>query len=398
METANQNTFNQATLNNEKPWFDYMDNLRALALILGVFFHASLAYSPLMYNLWPAADTLQSTGLDAVAWFIHLFRMPLFFLISGFFAYMLMQRRGLSDFMKNRSMRILLPFVIFLPLVIASFIYSLFWAVANVENPSPLLTMLESVFNNSDSNAEQPPFSTAHLWFLFNLFLFCCLAALCWKFKLLQSARLDKLLSTKFIIIILPLLLIPALASVPTPHPAAERIYPEPWSFGYYGVFFFLGLALYRKQSLIEQLKPYALGLFIISVMAYAYLFLQIYNQPLTIEQMLNHQFSWDKLPIVVIEAYVSVYMTVCCLVFGKQFLNFKNALLRVLSQSSYWIYIVHLPVLFVLQYWLLDVELGLWTKFLIGSFGTLAIGMASYFLLVKWTPIGWLLNGKKKK
>ena len=39
--------------------YHYMDNVRALAMFVGVLFHASLAYSPLLQNLWftSSADT-----------------------------------------------------------------------------------------------------------------------------------------------------------------------------------------------------------------------------------------------------------------------------------------------------------------------------------------------------
>ena len=37
-----------------------MDNLRALAMLAGVVFHAALAYSPLMHPIWPLADAGRS--------------------------------------------------------------------------------------------------------------------------------------------------------------------------------------------------------------------------------------------------------------------------------------------------------------------------------------------------
>ena len=43
----------------------YMDNLRALAMLAGVVFHAAFAYSPLMHPLWPAADVLKMNLLGA---------------------------------------------------------------------------------------------------------------------------------------------------------------------------------------------------------------------------------------------------------------------------------------------------------------------------------------------
>ena len=65
----------------------YLDNLRALAMFAGVLFHASLAYSPLMHPFWVTADRGQWVGVDIAVWFLHLFRMPLFFVIAGFFFY-----------------------------------------------------------------------------------------------------------------------------------------------------------------------------------------------------------------------------------------------------------------------------------------------------------------------
>ena len=93
-----------------------MDHLRALAMLAGVLFHAALAYSPLMHPIWPTADTGRSIVVDGAAWFLHLFRMPLFFVVAGFFAALLVARRGLGGLFRNRCARVLLPLLLFLPL------------------------------------------------------------------------------------------------------------------------------------------------------------------------------------------------------------------------------------------------------------------------------------------
>src|SRR3546814_3886742 len=54
----------------------YMDHLRALAMLAGVFFHAALAYSPVMNGFFPTADRQTSVWVDAVVWGLHLVRMP----------------------------------------------------------------------------------------------------------------------------------------------------------------------------------------------------------------------------------------------------------------------------------------------------------------------------------
>ena len=72
-------------LQTERTRLHYLDNLRALAMIGGVFFHAALAYSPMLHHLWLTADSQQSEVVDIVSWFSHLFRMPVFFCDSRIF-------------------------------------------------------------------------------------------------------------------------------------------------------------------------------------------------------------------------------------------------------------------------------------------------------------------------
>ena len=97
----------------------YLDNLRALAMLLGVFLHGALAYANPTQIVWLVTDPQSSVLLDASFNFIHLFRMGLFFLISGYFARLMITRRGLKSFVWNRTVRIACPFILFYPLVMA---------------------------------------------------------------------------------------------------------------------------------------------------------------------------------------------------------------------------------------------------------------------------------------
>ena len=379
--------------------YHYMDNLRALAMLAGVFFHAALAYSPLMQNLWLSADPQNSVLLDSISWFMHLFRMPLFFLISGFFALMLIKKRGISRYLKNRSLRILVPFLIFLPLVLASFVIMIGWSISNIENLSPMLQFIAATHGNPD--VPQPPFSTTHLWFLFNLGLFCVMITIFKKLKFFDSEIAKVLVNKNFLVFFMPLLLVPSLYSQPTPFPAPERIYPELWSFGFYGVIFIFGGLIYNNQTVLESLKKYSYWLLLTSLAAYAVVFHFMPTQITfadIMDQAQGTPHSWGHLLVAVLESYIAVHMTLVCLVFGKNLLDNHNKFFRFVSDSSYWIYIIHLPVLFYLQFLLLDTNWNLWVKFLAGSFGTIAIGVVSYLVLIRWTPIGWMLNGRRKK
>ena len=76
------------------------------------------------------------------------------------------------------------------------------------------------------------------------------------------------------------------------------------------------------------------------------------------------------------------------CLLAGQRLLDRPNPLMRYLAQSAYWTYLLHLPLLFAIQYLLMDLELHWPLKFALASAGTLALCLLSYQLLVRHTPL----------
>jgi peptidoglycan/LPS O-acetylase OafA/YrhL len=89
-----------------------LDALRGFAMLLGVALHASLSFFP---GFWVAVDSKADSDsrFDDFFHAVHGFRMPLFFLLSGFFTMMLWRRRGGSRLVRHRLKRIALPFAIF---------------------------------------------------------------------------------------------------------------------------------------------------------------------------------------------------------------------------------------------------------------------------------------------
>ena len=87
-----------------------LDSLRAVAMLLGIVLHGSLAY--FIMPFWPVQDVNQHDGIGGMFLMLHGFRMPLFFLISGFFTAMLWRYRGLESLVQHRFKRIFLPLVI----------------------------------------------------------------------------------------------------------------------------------------------------------------------------------------------------------------------------------------------------------------------------------------------
>lgn len=365
--------------------FHYMDNLRALAMLSGVVFHAALAYSVLAHPFVPTADSAQSVGVDVGIWFLHLFRMPLYFVVAGFFAAMLVAKRGLGGLFRNRLRRIALSFLIFWPLAHWALEYSTMQAVATVLHPSPLLALIRQ-YANAAGLPEQLPV-TSHLWFLYYLMFFYVLV---WSAKSFDLGRLGKIvrgLSPTWLLGVLPLLLVPALASVSAPNPAPESFLPQFWAFGYFGPFFAFGYLLFGHEAMIERLKPLAPWLLAAGLLLYvAFWYLVHQHAP-------SAQDPNASVLIAVVEAYLSVWMTCVCLLAGRSLLDRSNAVLRYLSDASYWTYIAHLPVLFAIQYRLLDSNLPWGLKFALAVLATFGLCLLSYHYFVRSTPLGDLLG-----
>jgi peptidoglycan/LPS O-acetylase OafA/YrhL len=374
-----------------------MDNLRAFAMLLGVFFHAALAYGPALSQVWPTASQEQSSVMDIWAYFSHTFRMPLFFLIAGFFAALLTEKYGAIGMLKNRLRRITLPFVIFLPLVIIGFVVVFGWAIENVDNKSPILQMMAFMANNPD--APQPPITTTHLWFLYNLTFFYVLTLLALKF-LKWGWMAFAFRSPMSFIVVAPLALVPALSSQHAPIPAPEQFMPQLWSFGFFGLFYMLGWGFFKNQSLLDKIEHYRWYFLVVSIVAYAW-FYSLIPHGLSMEQAMalevSPDFSLKQIGLASLQAYMGLYMVLFSLIMGRRMLNKQNSILKFVADSSYWVYIIHLPVLWYIQFALMDMTFSILIQFLISSLGTVIVGLISYVILVRRTPLGWLLNGRKK-
>jgi glucan biosynthesis protein C len=94
-----------------------LDAVRAYALLLGVVLHSVAGF--LQDFPIPSWADRPSTTAAVIYYVIHIFRMSAFFLMAGFFARMVVERRGVKAFVKDRAKRIAVPLFLFGPVVVA---------------------------------------------------------------------------------------------------------------------------------------------------------------------------------------------------------------------------------------------------------------------------------------
>jgi peptidoglycan/LPS O-acetylase OafA/YrhL len=360
-----------------------LDQLRAWAMLAGVAFHAALAYSPMLRPYWPAADTSGAAWVDALAWWMHLFRMPLFFALAGYFCALKVKRDGLSQMLSERLRRVLLPLLILLlPLNWAMHRLTI-RAAQHVDNPSAVLVWIGQRIDEQGSVPMLP--GLGHLWFLAYLWLFVLLV---WVLRTLELgallARIGTRLRSRWSLIGVPVLMTPPLALTHAPWPAPESILPQAWAVAYFGLFFALGFQLQRDEELVARWQRDLPWLLIGSLLAYS-------GMPWMLGSP-DHG-SWLH---AVLQACAGYWMVLVCIAAARRWLTRPSAIARWLAESAYWVYLVHLPMLFAIQYWLLDVAIDWRVKLVLATALTLLGALLSFAMLVRRTALGRWLGGRR--
>jgi hypothetical protein len=115
----------------------YLDNLKVVLIAGVIALHGLLGYSPL--DLWPYALVRESTLAEpthvaaiAVAGPFGIFLMALLFLVAGLLTPGAMERKGVRRFVRDRLLRLGVPFLFFVALVWPILLYALYRPLGHV--------------------------------------------------------------------------------------------------------------------------------------------------------------------------------------------------------------------------------------------------------------------------
>lgn len=378
-----------------------LDAVRGYALLLGVIYHATMAYLP-GPQIWPVKDNQESLTLSGLFFVSHTFRMTTFFLIAGFFAHLMVEKRGVAGFIKDRAKRIALPLVAFWPISIGGILvgaaYAVYVATGHVPTHGP-------------PPAPNPPplaFPLTHLWFLY-LLLWLYAGTLATRWFVLKFDRegvLPRLADglVRWTVenpIGTVLLAIPAFAAfaltpqwlpwfgVTTPD---QSLIPNAIALTQFGMAFGFGWLLNRQAGLLQGLAqrwPMHLGL--------AVLFTAAQLLWMGVHPMLHPATS--DLQRIGLGAYYAMSAwtgTFAIIGLAIRFLSDHSPARRYIADSSYWVYLVHLPIVMILQAAVSRLGWPWEAKFAVVLGVGFALMFASYQLLVRRTFIGAILNGRR--
>lgn len=320
--------------------------------------------------------------------------MDLFFLISGYFAKLLIQRKGLKPFLWNRGIRIALPFILFWPLLMVAMTIVFVFAFSYVKDPQGLMQVIVAAIQNPEAANSSAPYTTMHLWFLYYLLMFSLIAAVGSRWP---PFKFDWLFPRKWTLVLSPLVLVPGVLGGGLPVAAPESFVPTWWPFIYHGSFYWAGWQLLGRESLLDRLQPWCWFLVLASVLLFVphYALLPVLDIS-SIQHATESRSLTPTLFETVLASYLSALLTLSAMLVGQRFLARPIASLKFCADSSYWVYLIHLPIILFLQTLLIPIELPVWGKLVVATLATWLFCLATYVVFVRYTPIGWMLNGKR--
>ncbi|WP_187782100.1 acyltransferase family protein [Gimesia chilikensis] len=371
------------------PRFYYMDSMRSILMMLGVVLHGALIYSATDH--WIVSDSHNSIFFSLLDSVIHVFRMPTFFIIAGFFSMMSLQKYGIKVFTQVRLVRIVVPLLSTALIVNTLELY--FRTTVLHHEPMSLGHFLTRVLPQLWLSGQW----VSHLWFLLTLLQFFAVGISLF----LIGGYLPKWTQMRPLVAGIRkncyfLLLIPCADLLWN---VAAKIAPNIFhgslccgllnleDFITFLPYFLLGLWLFKDKTLQDEFHRIARwewGMLPLAVLVY-YL------------EENAHGFNTESLLRIYSFGVICALASHICYVLFYRFMNRDSRVFRYLSDASYSIYLFHHICVVIFGYLLLSSTIAISYKFLAVEIATFAVTLSlHHFLILRIPVLRFLFNGKR--
>lgn len=361
----------------------FWDAARAFLMLLGIPYHVAMAYRA--GHVWIVAPGQGAPVFTYLAELIHVFRMPAFFLIAGYFAAMLLTRRAPDEWLKGRVTKLAIPCAVAIVTLVP--VLNLFAELSNFAWHDALASL-------EHNSATSGGYWVRHLWFIIVL-LYCCvaLAALVtWRPSLataMMPARLDRRIAGHFALWV-----------------GVAAIALGLWEAVSIELFYKAGLATNLPQQILR----------IDDMLAYAPWFVVgciVQRAPRTLERLLHFSpavmlLAIGAMAITLVfddgmwapvgrffETVAGAAMTQITLALMRTFLDRPIAVVRKLVDASFVIYLVHMPIVAMLVVAGQHVAMPVAPKAMLVMALTLALSYGAWMLVRRSPLLRLLYNGE---
>lgn len=401
-----------ASLGNQR--YYYMDSMRSVLMMLGVVLHASNVYC--VTNDWIVRDSNGSIVFDLISEGIHVFRMPSFFIVAGFFACLTLSRYSKSTFLIVRLKRISIPLMCTAVLInsVESYVKHTiadraqlgFWQYTYYELPA---TWLNGNW-------------VSHLWFLNYLLVYSLLAPTI--YALMSRCATEPILvnfgkqlrTNGRFLLILPMFPMPMLL---VNHFRPGLIPNQFWNGSIdtfelldYFSFFAFGMFLYRSEPLqlvFNTPRAWHVVAFIASAIVLA-------ADPLPVADICLAAGASPTGTVISILTVISVWRasewgrglaayavglagwtgSLFCFRLFRRYMNRQSGFFHYFADASYTVYLFHHLCVILLGYFLIRAPIPVWSKFSLIVLSSVGLTLAiHHFLILRSRTLRLMFNGK---
>ena len=361
----------------DRPRLYFLDNLRAFVIVMVIVLHASITYMVAAPEWWYVLDPDRSQLFTWLVLLIDVPNMPALFFVAGFFALPSLQRRGLDGFIREKLVRLALPWifgVVFLAPLVTYMIY------VSRDNPMGYLEFWTTDFWG-------PMFQHAVYWFLGVLMALFLLLAWVYAASTRLQASTPRVEQPRARLFVAFIALTAAGSILVSPSYGLDDWQPLGWflvlqpaRIAFYVGYFVLGIYAERRgwfsaAGFRPDLGPWGWGCVLTGI---AYLTVRM-SGPL------------DSVAARAVAAALFAVFCLAAVIAGiaafQRWINGSGPAWRTLAANSFGIYYVHPLILYPLAYLLLDLAVPAIVKVTILVLATLAGSLAVSALVLKRLP-----------
>ncbi len=367
--------------------FHGLDFLRAMAMLFGLLFHA-----PLLYYIPGMADAFKDFGvatatipamepwLHLMIQWLHSWRMCVFFIISGFFAGLVLRKRSPTEFITDRLVKIGVTMIVF----------------------ASAFDFLDGRFNGK----------LEHIWFLYYLMIF---SLLIWLLAILpgnillgknnrkshceekfsnSKATFQLLLIAGSLIIFRPIAdnLDGGAIGIATNYTSIK--------FGgllYFWLWFCAGFWLFDKRDLLYSAGSKFLTIFLGITGVLVFYFLSPKLNGIFGYKTITPSDTYDYIIFSLLKGLNTFVWVTFLILVSHQLMNKPRKFVGWLVTLSFPIYLLHMTPCMLIS----AILIGMGLSQILVVFGTVIasflICLVLYYGLIKFTPLSWIILGYKK-
>jgi len=349
--------------------------MRAIMLFLLVAFHAGISYmnSELNPDLWVFKDSSTHIFFDGFLGFAHTFRHPAFFVISGYVTHLMFQKYTWKEVLNKRFKRLFIPMLITIVLM-GPVVHILF---AQLMGNADAFT-LEVIYPSSVGHPYRV--STIYVWFLYYLLLFSVIHLASERFGIGRFFKRYKLQKNWFLtaVLILSVLVIGCLTAWQENSLFGDYHLSPAWpSLGGYLVFYLFGIFLANRKESLAKLKQFGMLFVILGTVSFV-----VYSaQGMIVLEEEGNAMRFNSI-LMISSALATVFYSFGFLGLALKYYTKPNQTVSYIGRSSYFLYLIHFPILLLFLKFSVGHDWNVFVKFL---FVLIATCFCSLLLNVLW-------------